>query len=177
MEAMLLCSGEVGFRRVSVEQVYKRYGGSRAHFYRHFPDKSDCFLAAYEWKANQHADRAISLLEGVGPVDRRLKGVLESLADFATVDGTLAKAIVVEIHSVGRGGFPKRQFVIERFSRALDAACRGTAPQSPAPRLTAEFLVSAIDQALSNSILAGRPKDFRDAVPDLALLVCRAYVL
>jgi len=176
MEAMLLCSGEVGFRRVSIEQVYQRYGGSSAHFYSHFRDKNECFLAAYEWKSNQYADQMISLLEGEGPVDRRVNRALESLADFASVEGTLAKAIVVEVHMVGREGFSKRRLMIERLSRTLDATCRGSA-QKPPSSLTAEFLIGAIDQALTGSILAARPGDFRDVVPELGLLICRAYNL
>jgi len=177
MEAMLLCAGEVGYRRVSVEQVCQRYGGYRAHFYRYFRSKGDCFLAAYEWKANELADRAISLLEGKGPVNRRVDRALESVADFAARETVLARAIFVEIHMVGREGSLKRQAVIERLSRALDATCRGTAQQPTPPPLTGEFLVSAIDQAVSNAILAGRSQDFREAVPELSLLVCRAYAL
>jgi AcrR family transcriptional regulator len=177
MEAMLLCAGEVGYRHVSVEQVYQRYGGYRAHFYRHFRNKDECFLAAYVWKANQLADEAISHLEGEGPVSRRVNRTLESVADFATEEEALARAIFVEVHMVGREGALKRQPVIQRLSHALDAACRGTAGQVSPPPLTAEFLVSAIDQAVANAILAGRPGDFREAVPELALLICRAYAL
>jgi AcrR family transcriptional regulator len=177
MEAMLLCSGEVGFRQVSVEKVYKRYGGSRAHFYRHFRSKSDCFLAAYEWKANRLADRAIALLEGEGPVDRRVSRALESVAAFAAEQEALAKAVFVEVHMVGREGSLQRQVVIERLSRALDATCRGTTAQSSPPPLTAEFMINAIDQAVSSAILAARPGDFRDAVPELTLLIRRAYAL
>lgn len=177
MEAMLLCAGEVGFRRVSVEQVYQRYGGYRAHFYRYFRTKDDCFLAAYEWKAEQLADKAIALLEGEGPVGRRVNRTLDAVADFASEQEALARAIFVEVYMVGREGSLKRQAVIERLSRALDATCRGTPQQPSPPPLTAEFLVSAIDQAVSNAILAGSPKDFREAVPELALLICRAYAL
>lgn len=177
MEAILLCAGEVGYRHVSVEQVCRRYGGYRAHFYRYFRSKSDCFLAAYDWKANELADRAISLLEGEGPVGPRVDRTLQSVADFATEEEILARAIFVEVHMVGREGSLKRQTVIERLSRALDATCRGAAAQPSPPPLTAEFLISAIDQAVSNAILGGRPGDFREAVPELSLLVCRAYAL
>jgi AcrR family transcriptional regulator len=176
MEAMLLCAGEVGFRRVSVEQVYQRYGGYRAHFYRYFRNKSECFLSAYEWKANELADKVIALLEEEGPVDRRVNRALETVADFASEQEALAKAIFVEVHMVGREGSLKRQTVIERLARALDAACRGTQQPTPPP-LTGEFMVSAIDQAVSNAIFAGRPSDFREAVPELGLLICRAYAL
>jgi AcrR family transcriptional regulator len=177
MEAMLLCAGEVGYRRVAVEQVCQRYGGSRSHFYRYFRSKADCFLAAYEWKANELAEGAIALLEGEGPLDRRVDRTLESVADFVAEQGYLAKAVFVEIHMVGREGSLKRQGVIERLSRALDTVCRGTAQRASPPPLTAEFLVSAVDQAVSNAILAGRPAAFRKAVPELALLICRAYAL
>lgn len=177
MEAMLLCAGEVGFRRVSVEQVYQRYGGYRAHFYKYFRNKEDCFLAAYVWKANRLADEAISRLEGEGPADQRVTRTLEATAGFATAHVTLAKAIFVEVHMIGREGALKRQAVIERLSSALDATCRGAAQQSSPPPLTAEFLISAIDQAVSNAILSGRPGEFDEAIPELVLLICSAYSL
>src|SRR4051794_34941890 len=53
LEAMLLVSGEIGYERVSVQDVIERAKASRATFYKYFDGKEDCFVSAYreasEW--------------------------------------------------------------------------------------------------------------------------------
>ena len=175
MEAMLDCCGEHGFREASVELVTRRYGGSRGHFYRYFRNKADCFIAAYEWKANELADCGVAMLGEEGPTDRRLQRTLRAVAALIEEQEALAKALFLGVHLAGREAFLKRKEIIDRLSRALDAICREDASEAPPPPLTAEFLVSAVDQAVSSAVLAGRPADFAAAVPDLTLLICQMY--
>jgi AcrR family transcriptional regulator len=175
MEAMLVCCGEIGFRDLSVEQVAARYGGYRSHFYRYFQNKSECFLAAYEWKANQLADCAVGMLEEKGSAERRLRRALEAVASLIVDQEALAKAVFVGVHVAGRDAFLKRKEIIDRLSVALDAACREEESDVTPPPLTAEFLVNAVDQAVATAILAGRPDDFAEAIPELVLLISLLY--
>ncbi len=175
MEAMLACCGELGYRRVAVEQVCRRYGGYRSQFYRHFHSKSDCFLAAYDREANRLADRLVACADGEGPGEERLRAALEALGEFVSERSTVARALFVEVHVAGPEARDKRQEVFERLTRALDGACRETASRHSPPPIAGEFMISAIDQAVSSALLAGRPADFTEAIPELGHLVCLAY--
>ena len=173
LDAMLVVCGEVGYRRVRVEDVYRRYGGYRTQFYRHFRNKGDCFRAAYERESECLSER---LIYAKGGCDRSgLQRSLQELADFVNEDPVRAKALFVEVHiadGVVRG---KREEVFERLSHALDSACRENGSRHSAPPITGEFMINVVDQALSSALRRNQPEEFADAVPELAALIHRAY--
>ncbi len=176
LESMLVCAGEVGYRRLAVERVYRHYGGYRSQFYKHFRNKEECFVAAYDLEANRIADRLVGLAEEEGPGEERLRRALEALAGLIATRPSVARALIVEVHVAGDEARLKRQEVLGRLSHALDRACRETASRHSPPPLTAEFMVCAVEQALSTAILKENPREFVKAVPELSALVSRAYV-
>ncbi len=173
MDAMLLCCGEVGYRRVAVERVYKRYGGYRSQFYRHFRNKGHCYLAAYEAESDRLLGRLTSYTGK--PEEDGLTSALEELAHFIIEDPLRAKAVFVEVHVAGGEALDKRYEVMRRLSHALDSGCREKDSRHSPPPLTAEFMISAIDQALQSALLASSTRDFLESLPDLATLVRHAY--
>ena len=48
MLAMVDAIGQSGYRATTVADVIGRAGTSRKTFYKHFPNKQECFLAAYD---------------------------------------------------------------------------------------------------------------------------------
>src|ERR1044072_5667411 len=48
LAAMIRVVGAKGYRDPSVADVIEEAGASRTTFYKHFEDKHDCFLAAYD---------------------------------------------------------------------------------------------------------------------------------
>ena len=173
LDAMLVSCGELGYRRVSVERVCRRYGGYRSQFYTHFGSKAECYLAAYELESG----RLCEMLSTVGAdtcLDR-LEIALAGLADFASKHPLKARGLFVEVHVAGGDALGRRQEFFERLSHALDSACRETESRHSAPPITAEFMINAVDQALSSAVVSGRPDEFSAAVPDLAGLIHQAY--
>jgi AcrR family transcriptional regulator len=175
MDAMLLCCGENGYQRVAVEHVYRRYGGYRSHFYKHFENKADCFVSAYETESERICQSLLALAAGDRDGGDGLRRVLESLAAFVSAEPVRARALFIEVHVAGDAALRKRWEVIERLSHALDSACRETKSRHSPPPSTAAFMISAIDQAVSSALLNDNAEGFAEAVPDLTALVRRAY--
>ena len=173
LTAMLECCGELGYRRVSVERVYRRYGGYRSQFYRYFASKEECYLAAYELEIERLSERLVA--SGKGTCQDSLEGALSRLADFAKEHPLKARALFVEVHIAGGLALTKRWEVFERLSHALDSACRKTGSREIPPPLTSEFMVSAVDQALLSALVSNRPEEFAETVPRLTELIHTAY--
>jgi len=171
MDSMLLCCGEAGYRRVAVEHVYRRFGGYRSQFYRYFANKAECFEAAYAEEAERLYEELLSHRGEPDGLDRALAG----LGRYVSDEPARAKAIFIEVHVAGGGALAKRRETLERLARALDGACRHVGYSHAPPPMTAEFMISAIDQAVSSALLRGRPGEFADAVPELAMLISNAY--
>jgi AcrR family transcriptional regulator len=172
-EAMLDCCGELGYRQVTVEDVYRRCGGYRSHFYRHFASKEDCYLAAYETESERIGTRLVALTDPAAE-DGSLRGALQFLAACAAEHPLRARALLIEVHAVGERGLERRRNLIETVAGRLDAACRRWEGASPPP-ITSEFMVCVVEQALSSAVVKREPEVFERAVPELEALIEAAY--
>jgi len=172
MDSMLDVCGEFGYRQVTVETVYRRYGCSRSHFYRHFASKADCFVAAYD----RECERLNRLSFEPEPLERkRLQEALERLGSFVSGEPLRARALFVEAHVAGGDVVEKRWEVLERLSLALNKAGRETKSRHSPPPLAGELMVNVIDQAVSSALINGEPAEFERAVPELTDLICQVY--
>jgi AcrR family transcriptional regulator len=175
MEAMLLTCGEVGYRRVSVEKVYKRYGGSRSQFYKFFSNKSECFTAAFATESKSLYERLLARIEGEGTKRERLEAALRELSAFISEEPARARALFVEVHVAGGDALELRKEVFERLTRVLDDACRETESRHSPPPSTSAFIIGALEQAVSSALVDNSPEEFSTAIPELAALVGSAY--
>lgn len=175
MAAMLLACGELGFRRVTVEEVLERYGGNRAQFYGHFANLDECYAAAYEAEA-EHLCGEILRAGAAEPTWRRgLRAALDVLAAFIRQRPLVARALLIDVHIAGDPAMTKRKEMFERLSHAIDSARRETEFRHSPPPLTALFMVSAIESSVVSALMKGEPERFEEAVPELAQIAAAAY--
>jgi AcrR family transcriptional regulator len=175
MESMLICCGEVGYRRVSVERVFRHYGGYRSHFYRHFSDKADCFAAAYEDESERLCRRMLSVITGSEGGEARIGVALSNLADFVSAQPAVAKSLFLEVHVAGGPALKKRREVVERLAVAVDEACRPAASGTSPPPTTGAFIIGAIEEATSNALAKGQPDELTALIPELTEIVRHVY--
>ena len=176
LEAMLEACGELGYRAVTVKDVYQRYGGYRAEFYRHFTNKAECYAVAYEAAVERLWRRLARACETADGWAAGLLAALEELAAFIGESPDLATGLLVGSHVAEGPAGAKRAEVFERLTRAVDGARRETSGSrhSPPP-ITASFIVSAIEESVVSALARGAPEDFAAAVPSLAWLSTYLY--
>jgi AcrR family transcriptional regulator len=170
MDAALVCAGQVGYRNLTVAQIYEQAGSNRSQFYQHFPNKADCFGKGYE----RQVRLLVRCLASTGQPDD-FRNALEEVARFIADDPARARAMLIEVHVVDGEARRRRREALECLARALDRRLRKTATEQDPPAITAEFMISAIEQAATAALLEGDPAKFRDAVPALEGLVLQAY--
>lgn len=176
MEAMLIACGELGYRNVTVQDAIDRYGGNRVQFYKLFADKGDCYLAAYTTRTNRLCDQILGAASGGSSWRAGMVAALRELARFATQAPLVARGVLVEVHVARGPALHQREKVFERLSHAIDSARRETESRHSPPPMTAEFMVSAIDAAVSASLRIGEPNAFAtEAMPELTWMISAAY--
>jgi AcrR family transcriptional regulator len=169
--SMLLRSGELGYQRASVQSVVEEHGGSDEQFYLHFADKAECFAIAYERAIERLCQEMLPYIGADEPCESRVEAALTRLAEMATAEPTLAKALFIEVHVAGGPALAKRQEVAERLSRAIDSACREPELRHTSPPMTAEFIVGIVDQAIASALAREAPGELEDAIPELAIIL------
>jgi AcrR family transcriptional regulator len=175
MEATLVASGELGYRRVTVAAVLEGCGGYRSQFYQQFASLGEAYVIAHATHLERLATRLLRA-GAAGPSWRAgLRAGLEELGAFATEQPALGRGLLLEVHVAGTPATGQRQEVLERLSRALDSARRETRSRHSPPPLTAPFMVSAIEWAVARALGKREPEQFEQLIPELELLVLRAY--
>jgi AcrR family transcriptional regulator len=174
LDAIVLVVGSKGYRGTSVTDVVARAGASRSTFYKHFDDKHECFLAAY--------DAAIERL--LGAVDAgcdpqrswldRVRGGAQAVVDLFAAEPSLARAVVVEVAAAGAEAQRRRWAAIGRFARLLEAGREPTGRELP-PN-TAVMAVSAVSGLLFDELQAGRAAELPERMPDLLFAVLVPYL-
>lgn len=173
--AALEASGEIGYRRLTVQLILERSGVSRGRFYKTFADKADCYQQGYAVAIEQLEQE---LLESCAQMPSWLAGfqaALEELADFLANQPLLARGLLAEVHVAGGAAMAKRKEVSERLSRAIDAARRENESRHSPPPITANFILSAIEAAVVRTFRVERPQEFADHVADLTYIAVCIY--
>lgn len=176
LDSMLGICGELGYRTVTVKDVYQRYSGYRVEFYRHFANKAECYAVAYEAEVERLWRRLVRACEAAEDWAGGLRAALEELAAFVSERPAQAAGLLVEAHVAGGPARAKRAEVVERLTRAVDGARRETsASRHSPPPITAAFIVSAIEESAVSALARGAPEDFAAAIPSLTWLAVYFY--
>jgi AcrR family transcriptional regulator len=119
LAAMTELLAERGYAGVTIGELARRAGVSRAAFYEHFADKEACLLAAY----GRFAERVLAALAArieLGTswsefIEAALAGYLGALQD----DLTAARAFIVEMDAAGPSARRRRREEIHAFAALL----------------------------------------------------------
>ncbi|HWW67435.1 MAG TPA: hypothetical protein VNY83_05580 [Solirubrobacterales bacterium] len=175
MEAMLIASGELGYREVSVSRVLEYYGGNRTQFYGLFANKAECYAAAYRLEAGRLCGALLGVAVAAGGWREGLRAALGELAGFAAERPLAAKGLLIEVHVAGGPALAKREEVFEHLTRAVDGARRETESRHSPPPMTALFMVGAIEECVCARLMDGDVEGLHAAIPELAQMVVTAY--
>lgn len=173
--AALEVSGEVGYRRLTVQRIIDRSEVSRARFYKGFADKADCYGQAYGLAIERLEQDLLGPGAAAPNWPAGFRAALEALARFLDSEPLLAKGLLAEVHVAGGAALAKRKEVFERLSSAIDVARRKNESRHSAPPITASFILNAIEAAVVRSLINGAPQDFATSLPDLIYIAVSFY--
>ena len=177
IEATIRVVGRKGYRATTVGDVIAEAGVARTTFYKHFDDKHECFVAAYELTARRTLAAIESGCDEEGPWPDRARAGLASLVELLAADPSLARLVVVEAAVAGVEGRRRQLALLERcaelLERGREASPSGASPRPEPPEAAGPMAAGAVAGLLFDEIQAGRATELRQRLPDLlfALLV------
>ena len=171
VKAMIRVAGGKGYLATSVADVIAEAGTSRTTFYKHFRDKQECFLAAYDLAI----ERILGAAES-GCADRRhwpdrarngLAGVVELLA----AEPALAMTAIVEFSAAGMEARTHHRAAIGRIAHLLEAG--RPRHRRELPPNTSLMAVGAVLGLILDELREGEATNLPRILPELefALLV------
>lgn len=165
--AMLRVLPQHGYAELTIGDLTREAGVSRATFYGQFETKEECFLATYDVAAQWICDR----VERVGaaapewPASARA-GVAEAMRLLAA-NPDVAHLIAVEALQAGVVARRRRQVCIERLAEILRA---GRPADAELPEDLEELLIGGTLSLVGRYVDTGRADQLPDATTDLMAL-------
>jgi AcrR family transcriptional regulator len=175
LEAMVRVVGRKGYKETSVADVIEEAGVSRTTFYKHFEDKHECFLAAYDLLTEQVLERVIANCDGEGAWVERVRVGLATIVEMFALDPALARTAIVEVAAAGAEARQRHWNAIVRFTEFLEDG-EELAGGRELPENISLMAAGAVSGLIFDELLTGRAERLPQLLPDLLFALLVPYI-
>lgn len=175
LEAMIRVVGRQGYKATSVADVIEEADVSRTTFYRHFEDKHECFLAAYDLVVERIIGEVTESCEGERDWLDRVRTGLATIVDMFALDPDLARTAIVEVAAAGADARQRHWDAVSRFTEFL-ADGEELAGGRQLPDNIALMAAGAVSGLIFDELLTGRAERLPQLLPDLLFALLVPYI-
>jgi AcrR family transcriptional regulator len=175
LAAMIRVVGSKGYKETSVADVIEEAGTSRTTFYKHFEDKHDCFLAAYDMLVEQVFTEVVASCDGDQPWLERVEKGLSTIVKLFALEPELARTAVVEVAAAGADARQRHWSAVARFTEYLEGG-REIADGRELPENISLMSAGAVSGLIFDELLAGRATQLPAMLPDLVFAMLVPYI-
>lgn len=176
LAAMVELVGGDGFRQTELGDVLALAGVSESAFARHFSDKQDCFLQAWNELTLAHGVRASRAFDAPGPWVSRMRAAAWVTLDYLQADLRRTRFLVLEILNAGEVAQAHRDLAIAAQVEWIDGGRREPTAPAGLTRATAEHIVGAINELLVRRTRSGEIANGNRVLRELMYLAVRPYL-
>jgi AcrR family transcriptional regulator len=168
LDGMARAVAENGYAATAVADVLDQCRMSRRTFYRHFPNKEECFLAAYDFAARHVGDRVARTFLSSGPDWRtQIRRAFQAFMAFVVAEPHFARLCLVEVLAAGPRALERRDAAVARFTLFLEQAAATAPGPHLVPPAVPEAIVGGVQTVITSRLLHGRAFELPDLVDDL----------
>ncbi len=176
IEGFIETVADLGYNATSLEAILARTGIDEETFHRHFADKEECFLAAWDYVTRRARPRALAAYESRDTWVEQMRAVGEEIYDYATKHPAHARIIYVEGPAAGERARQRVASTLEVFTELIDRGrCELDDPDS-LTRATAEGLAGAVYEQAGVLLMRGADEEIPQLVPQLMFAVVLPYL-
>lgn len=175
LEAMVRVVGRDGYKATSVADVIAEAGVSRATFYKHFEDKHECFLEAYDLAIDRILAEVMERCDSSQPWLERVRAGLETIVEMFALDPELGRTAIVEVAGAGADARERHWKAIGRFTSFLTEG-EAEAGDRELPENIALMAAGAVSGLIFDELLTGRAERLPKLLPDLVFALLVPYI-
>jgi AcrR family transcriptional regulator len=175
LEAMVRVVGRKGYRETSVADVIEEADTSRTTFYKHFTDKHDCFLAAYDMVVERVFKAVSANCNSEQAWLDRVRTGLTTIVELFALDPELARTAIVEVAAAGADARQRHWNAVSKFTEFLEDG-KELADGRELPDNIALMAAGAVSGLIFDELLAGRAERLPELLPDLLFAMLVPYI-
>jgi AcrR family transcriptional regulator len=168
--AVVACVSERGYAGTRLDDLVELSGVSTASFYRLFPTKDACFLAASE-EMLRGLLTAISM-DGPGALEVRVRDGLKTFADLVVAHPAAGRMLLIESFAAGAEAAAAVDRAVELLRERTAALAAESPERAELPADVPAAVVGAVQELARDRLRRGRQRDLpelMEAVADVAL--------
>jgi AcrR family transcriptional regulator len=175
LEAMVRVVGRKGYKATSVADVIEEADVSRTTFYKHFDDKHECFLAAYDLVVERVLGEVIDSCDPTAPWLERIRAGLATVVEMFALDPELARTAIVEVAAAGADARQRHWNAVTRVTEFL-ADGEQLAEGRELPANIGLMAAGAVSGLIFDELLTGRAEHLPKLLPDLLFALLVPYI-
>lgn len=175
LEAMVRVVGRNGYKATSVADVIEEADVSRTTFYKHFEDKQECFLAAYDLVVERVLAAVVANCDADQPWLERMRVGLATVVEMFALDPELARTAIVEVAAAGADARQRHWDAVTTFTEFL-ADGEELAGDRELPRNIGLMAAGAVSGLIFDELLTGRAERLPELLPDLLFAMLVPYI-
>jgi AcrR family transcriptional regulator len=168
--------GEIGFRRMTIADVFGRAGCSRKTFHNHFQDREDCVLAAFDDAIERIAPGVVEAYEGKVRWRERIRGGLSAMLVSFDQEPALAWLCVVAALRAGPRVLARRRALFDRCIGAVSEGRGESRPGGEPHEVAAAGVVGAVFSIVHSHISEKRATPLIELLGPLMSIVVQPYL-
>jgi AcrR family transcriptional regulator len=176
LEAAIRVVAAKGYAATTIGDLAKEAGVSRTTFYELFPDKEECFLAAYDGTVDVLVRRIAAAYESEQRWPRRARAGLEALLRTLAEEPALARLALVDIGAAGPAAQRRYRAAVQRLTPLFEEG-RDFAPGGRnLPANTSRMAVGGVTGLISDELVAGRAEQLPGLLSDVLFATLVPYI-
>ncbi len=167
---------EHGYDKTTVSLITAQARVSKSDFYRHFPTKDACFLAAYDDSVERLRAEVVAACEGEEGWAEGVMAALSATLAFLSDEPARANLLLVEGLRAGPEVYGRFREAVQSFVPYLSDGAPPPVGVGASADGIAEAVVGGIGSLLGRWLLAGEAADLERFFPDLAEFALTPYL-
>jgi AcrR family transcriptional regulator len=176
LEAFIATVAERGYLATSMTTVLAEAEVDEATFRRHFEDKEECFLAAWDYITASYLPVVMEAYETKSTWRERMRAVGLALVDYMMEHPDHARILFVESLLPGDRAWALLDRNIAFFVELIDLGRQEMDDPEALTRATAEGLAGAVHEQMALILTRGEDDTLPSLVGPLMYLVVRPYL-
>jgi AcrR family transcriptional regulator len=175
-EAIVEAVAAQGFEATTIDQLVAAAGVSKSTFYRHFENKQECFLSAFEQIIGRLGERVARAFQGPGDLRDRMVASLTLFMAIAVEEPAVVAFVVIHSLSLGTTGMERRERASHKFEEMLEQTLAQFPAAATMPPLTSRAVVGGVRGLAYRRLRAGTQDELPalvDPLIDWALTYAR----
>jgi len=176
LEGFIEAVAELGYQGTSLEEILIAADIDPEAFHRHFADKEEGFLAAWEFITDRCLPRALAAFSAEDVWHEQMRAVGEAVFGYLMEFPAHARILYVEGPLAGEAARALVERNVDIYTELIDGGRRELDDPESLTRATAEGLAGAVYEQVSIHLARGSADDLPQLLPQLMFMVVRPYL-